>query len=86
MRVFAAAALAHAGALAASIFVIATLLTVASAMQWDETAQLLANTPTMIVEAALLLVLMASQVAGEGSRAFRDLPGQQCLLPCLVTG
>ena len=62
-----AAALAHPAALASSILVIVALLTVASAMQWDETAQLLANTPTMIVEGALLLVLMASQVAGEGS-------------------
>lgn len=44
------------------VFVI-LLLIVATAMGWSETAQLLCNTPTMIIEGGMLLVLMMSHMA-----------------------
>jgi Low affinity iron permease len=61
-------ALATGAALAASVCLIVLLLAAATAMRWNETGQLLANTPTMILEGGLLLVLMASQVSGARAR------------------
>ena len=37
-------------ALLASVLLIVTLLSVATAMHWSQTGQLLCNTPTMIIE------------------------------------
>ncbi|CAL5222302.1 g4644 [Coccomyxa viridis] len=47
----------------ASVGVVATLLIIATVMQWTTTAQLLCNTPTMIVEGGMLLVLMMAHMA-----------------------
>ena len=50
-----------------TVFVAATLvvalLVTASAMGWTTTAQLLCNTPTMIIEGGMLLVLMMAHMA-----------------------
>lgn len=43
--------------LASIIFIIA-LICIASALKWNETGQLLANTPTMIIEGFFLLILL----------------------------
>lgn len=52
----------------ASVVVVVALLVVASAMQWTETGQLLCNTPTMIVEGFLLLMLIEGHNSAEGKR------------------
>ncbi|KAL1899200.1 low-affinity Fe(2+) transport protein [Sporothrix stenoceras] len=52
----------------ASVVAVAALLIVASAMQWTETGQLLCNTPTMIVEGFLLLMLIEGHNSAEGKR------------------
>ena len=52
-------------ALVGSILVIIVLLIAASVLSWSETGQLLANTPTMIIEGFLLVFLMFSQVSGD---------------------
>ncbi|KAI9344155.1 Low affinity iron permease-domain-containing protein [Pilaira anomala] len=41
-----------------AVIVIIVLICVASAMQWSETGQLICNTPTMIIEGFLLVVLI----------------------------
>jgi low-affinity ferrous iron transport protein len=48
---------AHPIAVIASVVVFVTLIAVATGLRWSETGQLLCNTPTMIVEGFLLLVL-----------------------------
>ncbi|EPQ65430.1 Bgt-1232 [Blumeria graminis f. sp. tritici] len=48
----------HRYASVGSVAVVIILLTVASSMLWSESGQLLCNTPTMIVEGFLLLVLI----------------------------
>ncbi|KAI7904041.1 low-affinity Fe(II) transport protein [Cokeromyces recurvatus] len=45
-------------AVLASVFIVVGLLGVASGMKWSETGQLLCNTPTMIIEGFLLIVLI----------------------------
>lgn len=57
-----------AGATVASVIIVIALLVVASAMQWTETGQLLCNTPTMIVEGFLLLMLIQGHNGAEGKR------------------
>ncbi|KIH89052.1 putative iron/zinc ion transporter (putative) [Sporothrix brasiliensis 5110] len=52
----------------ASVIAVVALLIVASAMQWTETGQLLCNTPTMIVEGFLLLMLIEGHNSAEGKR------------------
>ena len=52
----------------ASVVIVVALLTVASAMQWTVTGQLLCNTPTMIVEGFLLLMLIEGHNSAEGKR------------------
>lgn len=56
------------GATTASVIAVVALLAVASAMQWTETGQLLCNTPTMIVEGFLLLMLIEGHNSAEGKR------------------
>ncbi|KAF1801149.1 Low-affinity iron/zinc ion transport protein fet4 [Mucor lusitanicus] len=41
-----------------SVIVVLALIAVASAMKWNQTGQLLCNTPTMIIEGFLLIVLI----------------------------
>lgn len=41
-----------------SLVVIVALICIASGMQWNETGQLLCNTPTIIIESFLLIVLL----------------------------
>jgi low-affinity ferrous iron transport protein len=48
---------AHPIAVVASVVVVVILIAVATGLRWSETGQLLCNTPTMIVEGFLLLVL-----------------------------
>jgi low-affinity ferrous iron transport protein len=48
---------AHPIAVIASVVVVVILIAVATGLRWSETGQLLCNTPTMIVEGFLLLVL-----------------------------
>jgi low-affinity ferrous iron transport protein len=45
------------GAVIGSLLVVLALLAIATGLEWSETGQLLCNTPTMIVEGFLLLVL-----------------------------
>ncbi|CAK7208812.1 low-affinity Fe(2+) transport protein [Sporothrix curviconia] len=52
----------------ASVVAVVALLVVASAMQWTETGQLLCNTPTMIVEGFLLLMLIEGHNNAEAKR------------------
>lgn len=47
-----------AAAVGFAVIVIIALICVASGMQWNETGQLLCNTPTMIIEGFLLIVLI----------------------------
>ncbi|KAK8087191.1 Low affinity iron permease [Apiospora phragmitis] len=47
---------------------VVSLLVVASAMQWTETGQLLCNTPTMIVEGFLLIMLLQAHNFADGRR------------------
>ncbi|CDO96621.1 unnamed protein product [Kluyveromyces dobzhanskii CBS 2104] len=44
----------------ASIILIIVLICIASALRWNETGQLLVNTPTMIIEGFFLLILLQS--------------------------
>ena len=53
----------HVAVTYASVGVVILLLVSASAMGWSETAQLLCNTPTMIIEGGMLLVLMMAHMA-----------------------
>ncbi|KAJ5981549.1 low affinity iron transporter-like protein [Penicillium canescens] len=46
------------GAVLGSFVTVLAVLSIATAMQWSETGQLICNTPTMIIEGFLLLVLM----------------------------
>ena len=47
----------------ASVAIVVLLLVSATAMGWTETAQLMCNTPTMIIEGGMLLVLMMAHMA-----------------------
>lgn len=51
-----------------SVGIVIALLIVASAMQWTVTGQLLCNTPTMIIEGFLLLMLIEGHNSAEGKR------------------
>ena len=53
----------HILAVLASVEIVVGLLIAATAMGWSETAQLICNTPTMILEGGMLLVLMMSHMA-----------------------
>ncbi|KAH8886496.1 Low affinity iron permease [Thozetella sp. PMI_491] len=52
----------------AAVLIVVILLAIASAMQWTETGQLLCNTPTMIVEGFLLLMLIQGHNGAEHKR------------------
>ncbi|KAK6844923.1 Low-affinity Fe(II) transporter of the plasma membrane [Apiospora arundinis] len=56
------------GASYAAVGAVVGLLIVASAMQWTETGQLLCNTPTMIVEGFLLIMLLQAHNFADGRR------------------
>lgn len=49
---------AKSGAVLVSILIVLALIGVASGMEWNQTGQLLCNTPTMIIEGFLLIVLI----------------------------
>ena len=49
---------ATSGAVLFSLIVVVVLIGIASGMQWNQTGQLLCNTPTMIMEGFLLIVLI----------------------------
>jgi low-affinity ferrous iron transport protein len=51
-----------------SLAVVVVLLAVATGLRWSETGQLICNTPTMIVEGFLLLVLFQAHNLGNVSR------------------
>ena len=53
----------HVAVTYASVGVVILLLVSATAMGWSETAQLLCNTPTMIIEGGMLLVLMMAHMS-----------------------
>jgi low-affinity ferrous iron transport protein len=55
-----------------AVLVVVGLLVAASILQWSETGQLLCNTPTMIVEGFLRLVLIQAHNCSNMERA-RDL-------------
>ncbi|KAK8039394.1 hypothetical protein PG993_007805 [Apiospora rasikravindrae] len=59
---------ASTGASYAAVGSVVGLLIVASAMQWTETGQLLCNTPTMIVEGFLLIMLLQAHNFADGRR------------------
>ncbi|KAL0045909.1 hypothetical protein WJX82_008219 [Trebouxia sp. C0006] len=54
---------AHIFSVCLAVVVVIALLIVASCMGWSTTAQLLCNTPTMIIEGGMLLVLMMAHMA-----------------------
>ncbi|KAK7977342.1 Low-affinity Fe(II) transporter of the plasma membrane [Apiospora saccharicola] len=56
------------GASYAAVGSVVALIIVASAMQWTETGQLLCNTPTMIVEGFLLIMLLQAHNFADGRR------------------
>ena len=56
-------AAAHICTVFLAVAVVIGLLTTATAMMWTQTAQLLCNTPTMIIEGAMLLVLMMAHMS-----------------------
>lgn len=56
------------GASYAAVGSVFALIIVASAMQWTETGQLLCNTPTMIVEGFLLIMLLQAHNFADGRR------------------
>ncbi|EEB07848.1 iron/zinc ion transporter [Schizosaccharomyces japonicus yFS275] len=62
-------------AVAASVLIIAALLIIACILHWSTTGQLLCNTPTMIIEGALLIILLeAHNTANTKLRVeFREL-------------
>jgi len=62
------------GVSAASVLFVILLLVAASALQWSETGQLLCNTPTMIVEGFLLLVLIQAHNISSAARG-REFSG-----------
>ncbi|TVY91129.1 Low-affinity iron/zinc ion transport protein [Lachnellula willkommii] len=53
----------------AAVFTVFALLLTATLMQWSETGQLLCNTPTMIIEGFLLLVLIQASNASVQARS-----------------
>jgi low-affinity ferrous iron transport protein len=53
----------HTAVTLAAVGVVVLLLAAATAMGWSETAQLLCNSPTMIIEGGMLLVLMMAHMA-----------------------
>ena len=53
----------HVAVTISAVVIVILLLIAATAMGWSETAQLLCNTPTMIIEGGMLLVLMMSHMA-----------------------
>ncbi|MCJ1302090.1 low-affinity Fe(2+) transport protein [Hypocenomyce scalaris] len=63
------------GAVLGSLVVVVALLIVATGMHWSETGQLLCNTPTMIVEGFLLLVLIEGHNVSNAKRRvqFHDI-------------
>jgi low-affinity ferrous iron transport protein len=56
------------GVSAASVIFVILLLGVASILRWSETGQLLCNTPTMIIEGFLLLVLIQAHNISSAAR------------------
>jgi low-affinity ferrous iron transport protein len=52
----------------ASVLFVVLLLAIASVLKWSETGQLLCNTPTMIIEGFLLLVLIQAHNVSNESR------------------
>ncbi|RHZ57048.1 hypothetical protein CDV55_100476 [Aspergillus turcosus] len=55
-------------AVLASLVVVVTVIVIASCMHWSETGQLICNTPTMIIEGFLLLVLIQAHHLSNESR------------------
>jgi low-affinity ferrous iron transport protein len=51
-----------------AVVIVVVLLCIASGMQWSETAQLLCNTPTMIIEGFLLIVLVQAHNMAHSNR------------------
>ncbi|KAF2642145.1 Low affinity iron permease [Massarina eburnea CBS 473.64] len=76
---------------AASYVAVATvviLISIASAMQWTETGQLLCNTPTMIVEGFLLIILLQADTTAEEKRrvTYDDILKRRLMLEGHVAG
>lgn len=71
-----------AGTSVGSVIVVIGLLAAASALKWTETGQLLCNTPTMIVEGFLLLILIQAHnlANGERGREFTGILKRRLLL------
>ena len=77
-----------AGTSVGSVLVVIGLLAIATAMKWTETAQLLCNTPTMIIEGFLLLVLIQAHnlANGERARSFKGILRRRLVLNSFVLG
>ncbi|ESZ92913.1 hypothetical protein SBOR_6686 [Sclerotinia borealis F-4128] len=71
-----------------SVGVVFALLVIASIMKWSETGQLLCNTPTMIVEGFLLLILIQAHNIANIARGadFQSLLKHRLLLNQYVCG
>lgn len=71
-----------------SLFVILALIAVATGLRWSETGQLLCNTPTMIVEGFLLLVLFQAHNLGNVRRREQvgDMLGRRKVLEGVLGG
>ncbi|KAF7921377.1 hypothetical protein BELL_0334g00060 [Botrytis elliptica] len=70
------------GVCVASVGVVFALLATASIMKWSETGQLLCNTPTMIIEGFLLLILIQAHNIANAARGadFQSLLKHRLLL------
>lgn len=64
----------RAGTSVLSVILVILLLIIASILQWSETGQLLCNTPTMIIEGFLLLVLIQAHNVSSAARG-REFSG-----------
>lgn len=72
----------------ASVSTVVILLVIATLLRWSETGQLLCNTPTMIAEGFLLLVLIQAHNVANEERAedFNGVLVRRMVLSCFVGG
>jgi low-affinity ferrous iron transport protein len=75
-------------AVVGSLVVVGILLAIATGMKWSETGQLIANSPTMIVEGFFLLVLVQAHNMADGRRReqFGDVAARREMLGVVLGG
>lgn len=72
----------------ASIIIIVALIAIASGLHWSTTGQLIANTPTMIIEAFFMIVLIQAHTWADQRRRIdvSSLFARRCILRSHVKG